>query len=142
MVMHRLRKEYGGEAGEGQGEEGEGGLAVELSLAGKDFHHPYTPYKIQEEFMETVYRVLEGGGGRVGILESPTGTVCGLFILLNFVFLGLVPVLDLAEMEVMYLEENKFILRPGLVAGVGFLELNIVHAWALLFVFILGLKVF
>lgn len=39
-----------------------------------NFHHPYTPYKIQEEFMETVYAVLEAGNGQVGILESPTGT--------------------------------------------------------------------
>jgi len=38
-----------------------------------DFHHPYTPYAIQETFMETVYQVLEEG--KVGILESPTGTV-------------------------------------------------------------------
>jgi chromosome transmission fidelity protein 1 len=40
-----------------------------------DFHHPYTPYAIQEDFMSTVYRVLEEGN--VGILESPTGTVSG-----------------------------------------------------------------
>ena len=39
----------------------------------KDFHHPYTPYAIQEIFMSTVYQVLEEG--KVGILESPTGTV-------------------------------------------------------------------
>ena len=38
-----------------------------------DFHHPYTPYAIQETFMETVYQVLEEG--KIGILESPTGTV-------------------------------------------------------------------
>jgi len=38
-----------------------------------DFHHPYTPYDIQETFMSTVYQVLEDG--KVGILESPTGTV-------------------------------------------------------------------
>jgi chromosome transmission fidelity protein 1 len=38
-----------------------------------DFHHPYTPYAIQGEFMSTAYQVLEEG--RVGILESPTGTV-------------------------------------------------------------------
>lgn len=38
-----------------------------------DFHHPYTPYTIQEDFMRTVYQVLEQG--KVGILESPTGTV-------------------------------------------------------------------
>ena len=41
--------------------------------APRDFHHPYTPYAIQETFMSTVYEVL--GDGKVGILESPTGTV-------------------------------------------------------------------
>lgn len=40
-----------------------------------DFHHPYTPYDVQEQFMKTVYDVLETGKGQVGILESPTGTV-------------------------------------------------------------------
>jgi hypothetical protein len=45
----------------------------------RDFHHPYTPYAIQETFMSTVYQVLEDG--KVGILESPTGTV--RFLLLN-----------------------------------------------------------
>lgn len=39
----------------------------------RNFHHPYTPYNIQKTFMETVYEVLEQG--KVGILESPTGTV-------------------------------------------------------------------
>ncbi|KAI8965492.1 DNA repair helicase [Daldinia sp. FL1419] len=39
-----------------------------------DFHHPYTPYDVQEQFMNTAYDVLERGGGQVGILESPTGT--------------------------------------------------------------------
>ncbi|GAB0134464.1 hypothetical protein EsDP_00002835 [Epichloe bromicola] len=39
-----------------------------------DFHHPYTPYNVQEEFMRTVYGVLEQGEGQIGILESPTGT--------------------------------------------------------------------
>jgi len=43
-------------------------------IKGRNFHHPYVPYKIQEQFMETVYAVLEAGGGRLGILESPTGT--------------------------------------------------------------------
>jgi len=38
-----------------------------------DFHHPYTPYPIQEDFMYTVYEVIEDG--KIGILESPTGTV-------------------------------------------------------------------
>lgn len=39
----------------------------------RDFHHPYTPYAIQETFMSTVYHVLDQG--TIGILESPTGTV-------------------------------------------------------------------
>ncbi|KAK0648307.1 DNA repair helicase [Cercophora newfieldiana] len=39
-----------------------------------DFHHPYTPYDVQIEFMRAVYGVLEKGNGQVGILESPTGT--------------------------------------------------------------------
>lgn len=38
-----------------------------------DFHHPYTPYAVQETFMQTVYHVLDEG--KIGILESPTGTV-------------------------------------------------------------------
>lgn len=87
MVTERVRKGDGGEdAGGKLGEEKEGKKVVmELGSAGmkKNFHHPFTPYGIQEEFMETVYRVLEGGGGRVGILESPTGTVC-FFILFWF----------------------------------------------------------
>ncbi|KAK5659129.1 hypothetical protein OQA88_1219 [Cercophora sp. LCS_1] len=44
------------------------------SAAMIDFHHPYTPYDVQLEFMRTVYDVLERGDGQVGILESPTGT--------------------------------------------------------------------
>ncbi|EUC46616.1 hypothetical protein COCMIDRAFT_35728 [Bipolaris oryzae ATCC 44560] len=47
----------------------------------RDFHHPYTPYDIQNEFMSAVYECLENG--QVGIFESPTGTgkslslICG-----------------------------------------------------------------
>ncbi|KAH9864702.1 hypothetical protein J1614_010638 [Plenodomus biglobosus] len=47
----------------------------------RDFHHPYTPYDIQNEFMHAVYACLEDG--KVGIFESPTGTgkslslICG-----------------------------------------------------------------
>lgn len=40
-----------------------------------NFHHPYTPYDVQLDFMRTVYDVLEKGDGQVGIFESPTGTV-------------------------------------------------------------------
>ncbi|KAI0164563.1 DNA repair helicase [Xylariaceae sp. FL1272] len=41
---------------------------------GRDFHHPYTPYTVQKQFMNTVFNVLEAGEGNIGILESPTGT--------------------------------------------------------------------
>ncbi|KAJ4992593.1 DNA repair helicase [Stagonosporopsis vannaccii] len=47
----------------------------------RDFHHPYEPYDIQEQFMNAVYDCLEDG--KVGIFESPTGTgkslslICG-----------------------------------------------------------------
>lgn len=39
-----------------------------------DFHHPYTPYDVQLDFMKAAYNVLESGTGQIGILESPTGT--------------------------------------------------------------------
>lgn len=46
-----------------------------------DYCHPYKPYDVQQEFMTAVYECLDKG--RVGILESPTGTgktlslICG-----------------------------------------------------------------
>lgn len=48
---------------------------IVVGLEKVNFHHPYTPYDVQEQFMKTVYNVLEAGDGQVGILESPTGTV-------------------------------------------------------------------
>lgn len=39
-----------------------------------DFHHPYSPYDVQLEFMRAAYDVMERGSGQIGILESPTGT--------------------------------------------------------------------
>jgi hypothetical protein len=49
-------------------------------LSNLDFHHPFTPYTVQNQFMRTVYQILQTGKGQVGILESPTGTVCLLFL--------------------------------------------------------------
>lgn len=46
----------------------------EAQRDGTNFHHPYSPYDVQLEFMRAAYDVLERGGGQVGILESPTGT--------------------------------------------------------------------
>ena len=53
----------------------EGVADVSKALAKIDFHHPFTPYDVQEQFMKTVYDVLETGDGQIGVLESPTGTV-------------------------------------------------------------------
>lgn len=38
------------------------------------FPFPFPPYDIQENFMKHVYKTIESG--KVGIFESPTGTVC------------------------------------------------------------------
>ena len=38
-----------------------------------DFPFPFEPYNIQKGFMHELYRCLELG--KVGIFESPTGTV-------------------------------------------------------------------
>lgn len=54
---------------------------VTRDLEKLDFHHPYTPYDVQEQFMKAVYNVLETGKGQVGILESPTGTVSAFLTL-------------------------------------------------------------
>lgn len=50
-------------------------------MALKNFHHPFEPYEIQQQFMEGLYECIEQG--QVGIFESPTGTgkslslICG-----------------------------------------------------------------
>lgn len=58
-------------------------MTADLSTpsARKDFHHPYEPYEIQQEFMTALYECIEQG--QIGIFESPTGTgkslslICG-----------------------------------------------------------------
>jgi hypothetical protein len=42
-----------------------------------EFHHPFTPYPIQQDFMQALYTTLESKS--VGIFESPTGTVPDLY---------------------------------------------------------------
>lgn len=37
----------------------------------QDFHHPFTPYEIQLQFMRSLYGSLEEG--KVAVFESPTG---------------------------------------------------------------------
>lgn len=39
-----------------------------------EFPFPFQPYDIQQQFMQALYSTLEQG--KVGIFESPTGTVC------------------------------------------------------------------
>ncbi|KAK5124527.1 hypothetical protein LTR85_001744 [Meristemomyces frigidus] len=43
-----------------------------LMMAPTDYHHPYQPYDIQQQFMDAMYACIEDGN--VGIFESPTGT--------------------------------------------------------------------
>lgn len=78
----------------------------------KDFHHPYTPYAIQETFMSTVYDVLEKG--KVGILESPTGTVSVLQYAPHEMkinsFLGLI--LHAGQIFESYLRISNLVTRP------------------------------
>ncbi|CEJ56820.1 Putative DEAD_2 protein [Penicillium brasilianum] len=51
------------------------------TVAPQDFHHPFTPYDIQLQFMQALYGCLEDG--KVAVFESPTGTgkslslICG-----------------------------------------------------------------
>lgn len=41
-----------------------------------DFPFPFTPYSIQKDLMRNLYNALEGK--KLGIFESPTGTVSKL----------------------------------------------------------------
>lgn len=42
-------------------------------MGGVHFPFPFPPYPIQKDFMAELYKVLEAG--KIGIFESPTGTV-------------------------------------------------------------------
>ena len=43
------------------------------SISPESFPFPFPPYGIQEQFMRQLYLTLEEG--KIGIFESPTGTV-------------------------------------------------------------------
>ena len=45
------------------------------------FRFPFEPYPIQLDFMKNLYQCIEEG--KLGIFESPTGTVSSLYILTN-----------------------------------------------------------
>lgn len=42
-----------------------------MDLHAENFHHPYSPYDIQLQFMRALYTCLEDA--KVGVFESPTG---------------------------------------------------------------------
>lgn len=48
-----------------------------------DFHHPYTPYDIQLQFMQALYTCLEDS--KIAVFESPTGKL--ELLLFYFIFL-------------------------------------------------------
>lgn len=50
----------------------------------ENFHHPYSPYDIQLQFMRALYTSIEKG--KVAIFESPTGKRSRPAMKLAFVF--------------------------------------------------------
>lgn len=51
-----------------------------------DFHHPYTPYDIQLQFMQALYACLEDS--KIAVFESPTGKIeLTVFIFYHFLFI-------------------------------------------------------
>lgn len=52
-----------------------------MAAVPEDFHHPYSPYDIQLQFMQALYACLEDA--KVGVFESPTGKFPNWFLLRN-----------------------------------------------------------
>jgi len=48
-------------------------ITNEKLLAPEEFPFPFKPYGIQQDFMRELYGALEEG--KIGLFESPTGTV-------------------------------------------------------------------
>lgn len=65
-------------------------IAEEKLETPSTFSFPFTPYGIQHDFMTEIYSAIEGR--KLGIFESPTGTVshemCILISCTPFVFLA------------------------------------------------------
>jgi hypothetical protein len=49
-----------------------------------DFHHPYTPYDIQLQFMQALYACLEDS--KIAVFESPTGKLILYYNLLYLLY--------------------------------------------------------
>ena len=52
-------------------------VASEKLLPPEEFPFPFKPYDIQREFMRELYAALEEG--KIGLFESPTGTVLQIY---------------------------------------------------------------
>jgi hypothetical protein len=58
-------------------------MSEEKLVPPEEFPFPFTPYSIQLDFMKHLYKTLEEG--KLGIFESPTGTVECSYLWINFV---------------------------------------------------------
>ena len=50
------------------------------------FPFPFKPYSIQEDFMRDLYQCIETG--KLGIFESPTGTVSSFVVLCFYIIIS------------------------------------------------------
>lgn len=58
-------------------------MSEEKLVPPEEFPFPFKPYSIQLDFMKHLYKTLEEG--KLGIFESPTGTVEYSYLWINFV---------------------------------------------------------
>jgi hypothetical protein len=73
-------------------------MSEEKLVTPEEFPFPFTPYSIQLDFMKHLYKTLEDG--KLGIFESPTGTVEYSYLCINFIdLLPVTPVCVLLGIE-------------------------------------------
>jgi Rad3-related DNA helicase len=65
-----------------------------------DFHHPYTPYDIQLQFMQALYACLEDS--KIAVFESPTGKLLILYYSYCILFYSII----LSNHNIMQVLEN------------------------------------